>query len=525
MKQCFGYIRVSTVKQGDGVSLEAQKESILSFASRNGLVINRWFEEKESAAKRGRPLFDQMIAGLHNGEAGGVIVHKIDRFARNLVDYGKISELMDMGIQVFTTLESLDFQTRGGRLAADVQAVVAADFIRNQRQETIKGLYGRLNQGLYPFAAPIGYLDNGGGKKKTLDPVRAPLIREAFELYASGEYSQLSLLKKLTRRGLRKKNGKPLTPGNFEQLLGNPFYCSLIRIKKAGQTFQGIHQALITIAVFQRAQEVKAGKGLKKETKHNHTYRRLFRCGICDGALVPELQKGRVYYRCHLSDCPTKSAREDSLENAILDCLAHARLTEADMHWLMKRFREWRDVGDKDAAIAGLELEKLKFKEKQERLTDALIDRLIDQDTYRERNEVIGMEQAMIAERLTELKRFDLDEANLRKFLERLRSLVFAYQSADPPQKRSIVKLATSNRTLSGKKLSVEPSKLFQDIQLAASVRSGGPQRGTDRTFETVWGCLEQYQKFSGELNRANDNAVDGVNIIPRGVDGRFMRH
>ena len=51
MKTCFGYIRVSTQKQGEGVSLEAQKDAIVAFASRQNLTISRWFEEKETAAK------------------------------------------------------------------------------------------------------------------------------------------------------------------------------------------------------------------------------------------------------------------------------------------------------------------------------------------------------------------------------------------------------------------------------------------------------------------------------------------
>lgn len=62
MKTCFGYVRVSTVKQGDGVSLEAQRDAILAFASRNNLSVGQWFEEKETAAKRGRPIFNKMIS-------------------------------------------------------------------------------------------------------------------------------------------------------------------------------------------------------------------------------------------------------------------------------------------------------------------------------------------------------------------------------------------------------------------------------------------------------------------------------
>jgi hypothetical protein len=184
--------------------------------------------------------------------------------------------------------------------------------------------------------------------------------------------------------------------------------------------------------------------------------------------------------------------REDLLENAVLRCLSSARLSEADVDWLVQRFREWRYIGNREAVIAALELDQIKLKEKQERLTDALIDRLIDQETYSQRAETLGMEQGILSERLSELKRFDLDEARIRKFLEPLKSLENAYQSADRSEKRSIVKLATSNRTLFGKKLGLEPSKLLQDVKLTASIRCGGPHRGADRTFEKILGLVSE---------------------------------
>jgi len=85
-KTCFAHTRVSTVKQGDGVSLEAQREAITVFAEKHGLSVTRWYEEKETAAKRGRPVFDDLVKSLQRGEAAGLIVHKIDRSARNFSD-------------------------------------------------------------------------------------------------------------------------------------------------------------------------------------------------------------------------------------------------------------------------------------------------------------------------------------------------------------------------------------------------------------------------------------------------------
>src|SRR6266487_2331930 len=207
----IGYIRVSTTKQGEGVSLEVQKEAISRYAERNQLQIGQWLEERETAAKRGRPVFNQAMKLLRQGKHQGIILHKLDRGARNLKDWAEIGELSDQGVEVHFVNESLDLHSRGGRLSADIQAVVAADYIRNLREETRKGFYGRLKQGLYPLQAPIGYLDQGSGKAKTIDAEKGPLVRKAFELYATARYSLETLGPELHRMGLRNHNGGRVT--------------------------------------------------------------------------------------------------------------------------------------------------------------------------------------------------------------------------------------------------------------------------------------------------------------------------
>lgn len=69
---------------------------------------------------------------------------------------------------------------------ADIQAVVAADYIRNLREEARRGIAKRFAQGMYPLGAPIGYLNSGSGKAKRVDAARANFIRLAFNWYASG---------------------------------------------------------------------------------------------------------------------------------------------------------------------------------------------------------------------------------------------------------------------------------------------------------------------------------------------------
>src|SRR5690242_14383021 len=152
MQTYFAYVRVSTAKQGEkGVSLQEQKEAISRYAQRYSLEVSEWFEERETAAKRGRPVFTRMLRLLRQKKSRGVIIHKIDRSARNLKDWADLGEMIDGGVEVHFANEALDLHSRGGRLSADIQAVVAADYIRNLREETKKGFWGRLKQGLFPM--------------------------------------------------------------------------------------------------------------------------------------------------------------------------------------------------------------------------------------------------------------------------------------------------------------------------------------------------------------------------------------
>jgi DNA invertase Pin-like site-specific DNA recombinase len=270
LKKLFGYIRVSTAKQGEhGVSLQEQHDAIVRYAERNGFEIIAWFEERETAAKRGRPVFNQMLKLLKQGKADGVIIHKIDRSARNLKDWADLGELIDQGIEVHFANESLDLHSRGGRLSADIQAAVAADYIRNLREETRKGFYGRIKQGIYSLPAPLGYLDIGKGKPKEPDPMRAPPVRKAFELYGSGRYNLDGLVEEMHRLGLRNRNGGKVTRTGLSVLLNNPFYIGLIRLRRTGEAFLGSHRPLIAKSLFDRVQKILDGRLNSRSQKHD----------------------------------------------------------------------------------------------------------------------------------------------------------------------------------------------------------------------------------------------------------------
>jgi site-specific DNA recombinase len=487
MKTYFGYIRVSTAKQGEqGVSLQEQKSAITRYAERNGLAVAQWFEERETAAKRGRPIFNQMLRFIKQGKAHGLVIHKIDRSARNLRDWADLGELIDAGIEVHFANESLDLHSRGGRLSADIQAVVAADYIRNLREETRKGFYGRIKQGVYPLPAPLGYLDRGAGKPKDLDPVRAPLVKRTFTLYASGRYNLEQLLAETGAMGLHNRRGSPLSMNGLSVILNNPFYLGLIRLKRSGETFQGAHPPLITKSLFDRVQLVLRGKMNARSQTHDFRFRRLLTCAHCQYALIGEKQKRHAYYRCHTRDCETKCIREETVDDAFSQALEPLQFSADERVTLHEVVGEVRAdlTAQWEAETDASRLQLGNLRERLDRLTDAYVDQLIERPTFEQRRASILMQQAALQDKIGQPKEAAMNR--LTKFLELTGDAYYIYRMGLPEETRDLLRIVTSNRTVSEKTPVVTLAPPFQEVAERHVLTNGAPCRDRHRTLKAL---------------------------------------
>lgn len=486
MNNVYAYIRVSTIKQGtQGSSLTEQRFAIESYAKRHNLTIKEWFEEKETAAKRGRTVFTNMLSLLVKGKAQGVIIHKIDRGARNLKDWADLGSLIDKGIEVHFAHESLDMQSRGGRLAADIQAVVAADFIRNLRDEVKKGFRGRLRQGLYPLPAPLGYLDQGRGLPKLPDPVMAPLVQQAFKLYATGQYNLHTLGEVLYKAGLRNRRGNRISRTGLSVILNNEFYIGIIHIASANEHYQGIHEPLIKKSLFDQVQDILYGRTKNTGLKHEFRYRKTIKCLHCRYNLTAERQKGIVYYRCQTKNCPRACVREDAIDQQIQDMLdklcipkEEIKILELELEYLQaERFQHREEL------LRGAELNLANIDTRITRLTDAYIDRLIDKEAFDQRNQKLLQERIAATEALEEIRsQITASDDRTRKFLELIKAISNNNDKVDPNENRDLLKTVTSNLLIDGKKLVFKLKNPFHDLAFNPKFDYGGPYRDRSRT-------------------------------------------
>lgn len=468
-EQYFGYIRVSDKKQEAAASLREQRRVIEEYANARSLSVGQWVVEVGSASKRGREKFARMLEALKAGQARGVIIHKIDRSARNMKDWGEISELLDSGVELYSASDNMDLQARGGRFVADVLAAVASDYSRNLKTEVAKGVSGRLNEGIWPFSAPLGYLNTGrGGKVKSVDLEREGKVLRLFREYAKATHTLESAREFTKAIGLTTRSGGLLTKTMLQKLLRNPFYSGVLRCPKSGELFEGKHRAIVSASLFARVQEVLDGRLKPAKSKNDFLFRRLLSCKHCGYSLIGERQKGHVYYRCHTKGCPTTTVREEVVEERVLSVLEAIRPSQ---EWKDKTLEHLKAFGAEARAARRQEKHgwKLKLQElerKKGKLLDAMLSGLVDTESYvTKKNEIeLGLSKARAQLEDDGERRSEAQQA--RRFLELAESLKDTWQEANRAQRRRIVRFATSNRLVSGRELELMP---FQALQLLSN--------------------------------------------------------
>ena len=188
-----------------------------------------------------------------------VIVFNLTRFARDKYDHFALrSHLLSLGISLRSATEPID-DTSTGKLMEGVLAAFAQFNNDCRSDRTRAGMKAALELGRWVFLAPIGYLNapRAMGKSLMPDPERAPLVRRAFEEYATGRFTKQQLLKQSRGWGLTNRRGCPLTSQAIGVLLRNQLYAGIVDVTEYGvRGKRGDFEPLISEDLFYRAQAV-----------------------------------------------------------------------------------------------------------------------------------------------------------------------------------------------------------------------------------------------------------------------------
>jgi len=355
----FLYARKSSESEDRQIaSIESQISELTKVAERDGFKIVEVLSESQSAKAPGRPIFNKMIERIYNGEAQGIICWKLDRLARNPVDGGNISWMVQKGILQHIQTHERDYYPTDNVLMMSVEFGMANQFILDLSQNTKRGLKTKAERGWYPSPAPSGYLNSPykrkGEREILKDPKRFSLVKKMFDLMLTGLHRPGDILETANKKwGLRTSNGNPMAKSTIYQIFTNPFYYGNFEYPKgSGNWYQGKHQPMITALEYDRIQFLLGRKGKPSPHSHTFAFTGMIRCGEC-GAMITAEEKRKIqkngniheytYYHCTKRanpNCSQKCIEKKELERQIIKILKRIEIPHSFYPWAIKQLEK-----------------------------------------------------------------------------------------------------------------------------------------------------------------------------------------
>jgi len=405
------YARKSTDdEERQMLSIEAQLAELREYASSEGLTVTREFVESRTAKTTGRPIFNDMLSRIENGEASGLLVWHPDRLARNWSDGAHVIHLVDSKQLSELRFPKFWFEdSPQGKFVLSIAFSQSAYYSDALAVNIRRGMRQKLRRGEFPGKPPIGYLNEPRLRTIIVDPHKAELVRRMFEAYATGCHTFEELHELVTGWGLTNHREKPLAKSAVPKILVNPFYIGLFRY--AGEMHEGKHQPLMNKALFDEVQNVMARRGRpRKPRRQPLPYLGFIQCGQCGAAITGERQKGHHYYRCtrKLGPCSQKRfIREEALTDELRTVTARVAIPEEAGTLMLAQVAEWRQT-ESDCRAEHLADERTKLGKAESRLSrllDVYIDGSIEQPDYARKKGELLHEKAGIRERIRKIEK------------------------------------------------------------------------------------------------------------------------
>lgn len=436
--KCVLYARVSTDKQAEKeLSIPAQLRAMRDYAHRRGWsVLTEYIEPGASAKTTDRPALQQLLADIRNSEqpVGAVVVHKIDRLARNVYDHATIRAILKRhSIALASVVENVD-ESVSGQLVENIMASIAQFYSANLADEVRKGMRQKVLSGGWPHMVPRGYMQTKRSEGATsvveIEPCDGPLMRKAFELYATGWYSIKAVAHLIANEGLRNRTGRAIAPQYLRDLLSNPFYVGRLRWKDL--EVRGSHEPLVTQDLFDQVQDVMRRRFKDPRAKggtNGFPLRGIARCAFCRGHMTAGWQRSgwngrRIgYYRCArrmydrsrcgaIKGCPIEKAHE-AVKEFCATMLLSPEFTESVLSEV-RRILKTRADADRTRAAA-LAVKRTTLHEKERRLTEVFLAGDLESATFREMSAQVRVELADVTR---DIERAHVDPSEILKRVE-----------------------------------------------------------------------------------------------------------
>ncbi|MBT3865328.1 recombinase family protein [Candidatus Peregrinibacteria bacterium] len=505
----FIYCRKSTEeKDRQLLSIESQRDELRTRFPEIE-IVGRYEESKSAFKPYNRPMFNEMLERIKNGEADGIAAWDPSRLSRNPLDGSMIIHLLDTGVIKDLKFGSYHFDNSPeGKMMLNF-ALSQSKYSSDKLSKDVKrGMLKKCSKGSRPNMAPTGYMNDYNslkGEKQILeDPERFELVRKMWEMLLSSRYSVRDIWRisneewRFKTRKFKTLGGKPLAINTLYRIFTNSFYYG--EFIWDGETYQGSHTAMITKEEFDRAQILLGRKGRPRPQKHRFPYTGVIKCGECGCSVTAEhklkklVRSGETkiytYYHCtkkkYHAKCSQKHITADDLESQIVKVLETITVPENLFKCTVKYLEKLHNRESKDRTNIQKNIQN-SYNDCGKRIDNLLklyicpenADKsLLDEHEFKEQKQRLLKEKEQIAEKLEDCDRRQKDWLDLsEKTFEFATYAKHWFETGTLDDKKSVFQSLGQNFLLKDGELDIELPKQFISIKNGLkSLRTQNPR-------------------------------------------------
>ncbi|WP_129408038.1 recombinase family protein [Marinitoga lauensis] len=408
MKKAAAYARFSSENQTDD-SIEAQLRAIIEYAEKNGYeIVEKYIDRARSAKSDDRPEFQRMIRDAKSKKFDAVIIHKIDRFARNIKDAAWYkAELNQYGVDLLSVSE--DLTGASGDLIFNIMASVADWYLKNLKNEIntkvrITAEKAYFLGGIPPYGYDVEetYEEISFGervkkiprKQYVINEKEAEVVKLMFEL-AEKDYSTLKIEEYLNNHGFVTRKGGKWSYSTIYDILHNPKYKGTYVWARGNHRTSHIKRddavivenaipAIVSKELWDKVQEKMKKRNRVKKKKHKYLLKNLLYCGVCGEKMIAF---GGRYPRYVCSSWKKKitnhekhdhfiSISREKVESFVIDFLLNDVFEKIEISDLIKKINSINSIKYKNnkTKINEIKNEISKLKKRKERLEESFMD-------------------------------------------------------------------------------------------------------------------------------------------------------
>lgn len=315
------YCRVSTREQAMfGYSVESQKEKNLMYLELFDYDIEHieyYIDKGKSAASLNRKEMQRMLKDIEEGKIDEVIVYKLDRLSRNVLDvYELLQMFLSCDVNLVAVMDNLDIKTANGRMVLGILAIFAQWERETVIERTNDGLLQMAAEGKYPKAnCPFGY-DKDDEKFLHINKKESKIVYNIF-LWAKSGYTFVEISDKV-----KSVYSLELKPFRIKSIILEDGYFGEFAYK--GLIFQDVFEAIVD-----KNDAIEARKMVGKRTmmygkeQVKFYYRNKIKCSCCGEITggIPTYKKDKRYYYYYCNRCNKRINQDRLIEMTLIDMI------------------------------------------------------------------------------------------------------------------------------------------------------------------------------------------------------------